>query len=462
MNLPEQFVNRTKSLLKEEWNAFLQSIEDTPPVSIRLNPSKCNLDLVNFEKIKWCEHGYYLPERPSFTFDPLFHAGCYYPQEASSMFIEQVIKQYTNGNIRILDLCAAPGGKSTHLLSLISEDSLLVSNEVIRSRANILSENITKWGVHNAIVTNNDPATIGKLHNYFDVILVDAPCSGEGMFRKDRDAINEWSEANVKLCQERQKRILADVWTALKPNGILIYSTCTFNTEENEDNVQWICDSLGGEPLKVEISDSWDVTGALKGDLPAYRFLPHKTKGEGFFLAAIKKISENTPHSTEKRKKQKNERSKNEITPKNLQSYLINDTDFHFFQHNEKWKAIPVMFKEELAYLLSDLRILMAGIEIGEQKGKDFIPSHSLALSAYLNQNAFQTLETDWQTAIKFLRKEAFILPSEIPKGYILLTYKNTPLGFIKNIGNRFNNLYPQEWRIRSSYTPELAVYLWD
>ena len=458
-NLPIQFVERTKPLLGTAWDAFTGALNQEPPVSVRINKAKYSEIPNGLQDVPWSMSGYYLPERPSFTFDPLFHAGCYYPQEASSMFIEQAVRQCTDGSARMLDLCAAPGGKSTHLLSLLSDDSFLVSNEVIRSRANILAENIAKWGYANSIVTNNDPSEFGKLGSYFDVILVDAPCSGEGMFRKDEIALQEWSESNVRLCKERQQRILADVWGALKTDGILIYSTCTYNTDENEDNVQWICDNLGAEPVEIDIPDMWGVTSALKGDLPVYRFLPHKTKGEGFFLAVLRKtdVSDKSlsSHRRNNKRKDKKEKTKNDSRPAELKDCIKDGKEFIYSERNGLWNAIPAVFEDDNAFLSENLKIISSGIHLGEVKGRDFIPAQSLALSIDFDHSAFPVCDVDWRKAITFLQKNSILLDTSYPKGYILLKYRNVPLGFVKNIGNRTNNLYPQEWKIRTTNIPD-------
>jgi NOL1/NOP2/fmu family ribosome biogenesis protein len=335
---------------------------------------------------------------------------------------------------------------------------MLVANEVIRSRAYILSENITKWGKPNVIVTNSDPAELGKLENFFDMILTDTPCSGEGMFRKDETAVNEWSETNVQFCRERQRRILSAVWNALKPGGLLLYSTCTYNTGENEDNVQWICSELGAETMPVNIQEEWNITGALKGGNPVYRFLPHKTKGEGFFLAVMRKTDESSS-AQQKKGCTANKDSRKAILPlpAAYRSLLKNPADFSLVPSNGKQIAFPSIFAEDYNRLAGSLRIISAGIELGEQKGRDFIPAHSLAMSQYLNKNAFRAIETDWESALSYLRKESATLPPEIERGYMLLTCKHVPLGFVKNIGNRANNLYPSEWRIRKK-TAELSA----
>lgn len=455
MNLPCGFIERTKPLLKQEWEAFLSALNNESPVSIRLNKNKniiINETIVN--KVPWCNEGFYLPQRPQFTFDPLFHAGCYYVQEASSMFVFQALKQYVTEDSKILDLCAAPGGKSTLIADIMTDNSLLVTNDVIKSRAFILSENITKWGHSNAIVTNNDPSSFIQLKHYFDVVLVDAPCSGEGMFRKDARAIEEWSLDNVKLCVERQRRILSDVWNSLKPNGILLYSTCTYNVEENEDNVLWIKDKLGADILPLELEKEWGVSPSVKGDIPVYRFFPHKTKGEGFFLAVLRKHDDNINPS--KRKKEKNKVKNKDILSKDYRDY-INLSDSFYYSKGENWYAMPDTFKEDISFIDSYLNIISSGIKIGETKGKDFIPAQSLALSNFINRMAFAEYELDWKNAISYLKREPLVL-TDAPIGYILLTYKNTPIGFAKNIKSRANNLYPQEWRIRSNNLPDSEV----
>lgn len=452
MNLPADFITRTKPLLGEEWDAFAEALESESPVSIRINNDKG--DTISYPNVPWSDSGFYLDKRPQFTFDPLLHAGCYYVQEASSMFIQQAFRQYVNDDVKILDLCAAPGGKSTLIAGLMSKNSLLVSNEVIRSRANILAENITKWGKPNTIVTNNDPSRIGKLSVFFDFILVDAPCSGEGMFRKDEGAIAEWSVDNVRLCKERQQRILADIWSALKTDGLLLYSTCTYNLEENEENVQWICEELGAEMLLIEIQEEWGISPSFRKDIPAYRFFPHKTKGEGFFCALLRKTS--AVDNTLTRKKDKEKTSKNTISAE-CKSYIKDSESFVFYQKNNMWHAFPLDLYDDLSLIKSQLNTVSEGICLGEVKGKDFIPNQSLALSTYLNQDVFPVYDIDWETAIKYLRKEPLLLENQ-PKGYILLTYRGIPIGFVKNIVNRANNLYPQEWRIRSNNTPKTVV----
>lgn len=464
MALPSDFISRTRALLGEEYDCFSSALQADVPVSIRINQDKGTLPPSKGVSVSWCESGYYLPERLSFTFDPLFHAGAYYVQEASSMFLEQAIKTYVKKPIRCLDLCAAPGGKSTHLASLLPEGSLLVSNEVIRSRSYVLAENIAKWGKPETVVLNNDPEEIGTtLTHLFDVIVTDVPCSGEGMFRKDTDSTGEWSVDNVKLCASRQRRIIHDIWNALKPGGILIYSTCTYNLEENEENIQYIINELGADPLTIPTETNWQITGPFKYENPVYHFFPHKTKGEGFFLAALRKADgeiEEIRFKTKGKKERGKARttsSKDQFKITKEQNQFIREADKFVFEWKENHlQAYPKAHADIISTLFHNkLRVLSAGLCLGEVKGKDLIPSQELALSTALNANAFPSIELSWEDAIKYFKKEALVLPENTAKGYVLLRYKGLSLGFVKNLGNRANNLYPQEWRIRSGYLPE-------
>lgn len=457
MPFPIEFITRTRTLLGGEFDQLLAALEMDASTSIRVNPLKGN-DLVpeGGEFVPWCANGYYLSGRLPFTFDPLFHAGVYYVQEASSMFLEQAIQTYVTRPVRCLDLCAAPGGKTTHLASLLPEGSLLVCNEVIRSRSAILAENVTKWGYPNTVVLNNDPAEIGQtLSGIFEVIVADLPCSGEGMFRKDVGSAQEWSMDNVRLCASRQRRIIHDIWPALKPGGFLVYSTCTYNTEEDEENVHYLIEEFGAEPLAIPVQEDWRITGALRYDAPVYRFFPHKTRGEGFFLALLRK-PEGRERSVRLKSGRKEKGKKALPIPKEAFDFLSRANDFSFAWDGNFLRAYLKSFMGEYGGLdRSPLRVLSSGICLGEMKGKDFIPSQDLALSVCLNPDAFLVVDLAWEDAIKYLRKESFALPEGTEKGYVLLRYQGFPLGFAKHLGNRMNNLYPAEWRIRSSYLPE-------
>ena len=472
MDLSRDFIDRTRKLLGEkEMDAFLQALDTESPVSIRLNRKKC-MDAVppQGSPVPWCESGFYLASRPTFTFDPLFHAGCYYVQEASSMILEQVLRQYVHGPVIMLDLCAAPGGKSTLARSILPEGSMLVANEVMRNRAQILAENLIKWGDPGVIVTGNDPADFAPLENTFDVILTDVPCSGEGMFRKDPVAVEEWSVENVGLCWQRQRRILRDIWNCLKPGGILIYSTCTYNREENEDNVRWISEELGADILPVDVSDDWHISGNLAGyDFPVYRFLPHHTVGEGLFMAVLRKSGEwKDQDVAERASSRKEKRGKGggrmpvAKVPDYVKSWIKSPELYAWYVEGDGIVALPAAYGSFYERVKSCLRILHAGITVAALKGKDFVPAHALAMSVCQNPDLFEKAELTYEQAVSYLRKEAVVLPHEVPKGLVMVTYRQLPLGFVKNLGNRANNLYPQEWRIRSGYLPEQLVFPLD
>lgn len=467
MVLPVDFINETKRLMGEElFNIFEKAIKEEAPSSIRVNPLKCSTSGINIPledgNIPWCDHithGIYLKRRPNFTFDPMFHAGLYYVQEASSMFITHALSQWVDAPVTMLDLCAAPGGKSTAAKSVLPAGSLLFSNEPMRNRANILAENIAKFGDKDIIVTNNFPAEYKKSGLKFDVILTDVPCSGEGMFRKDEIAIKEWSKQNVENCWRKQREIVSDIWSSLKPGGILIYSTCTFNTKENEENVKWISQELGASFLPVDIKEDWSITGSLLNGFtePVYRFIPGKTRGEGLFMAVLRKetdsINEDVNIKTKKDKHNKMPKVNNNIMQ--YSSFLLNSSDFDITAIRDEITAIPKKWKKEFDLADKSLKVISAGITLGTIKGKDMIPSQQLALSTQLNKDTLPVTELSYNDAIAFLRKEAVTLPDNTPKGYVLITYCGIPLGFEKNIGNRANNLYPMEWKIKSSHTPD-------
>ena len=432
--LPLAFTDYTRSLFGDNlYHTFLKGLGETAPVSIRLNPfklaegtHKVNPEL-NPHPIPWCKEGYWLDTRPNFTFDPLLHAGAYYVQEASSMFLSHVLQHLVKQPVMALDLCAAPGGKTTCARASLPIGSFLFSNEPIGKRAQILAENVQKFGHEGVAVTNNYPRDYKKTKLGFDVIIADVPCSGEGMFRKDPLSIEEWSLQNVENCWQLQRSIIADIWDNLKPGGILIYSTCTFNAHEDEENIAWILNEYEAELLSVPTEEAWNITGSLIDnplkdgrEFPVYRFIPGKTRGEGIFMAIIRKHGENKT--------------------------FINKTTI------DVDKAIVEARKH--------LRILSHGVKEGMQKGKNVIPDHTLALSFSTDKSAYPNVEVDYQTAIAYLRHEAIVLSSDAPRGIVLLTYKGYPIGFAKNLGNRANNLYPQEWRIKSTHIPDEPLVL--
>lgn len=467
--LPNDFITYTRHLMGEE---LYQQLEEgltsgEVPASIRINPFKFKDSMkIEGSPIPWCpKTGLYLNSRPNFTFDPLLHAGMYYVQEASSMIVDLVVRQLVHQPVMMLDLCAAPGGKSTALRAALPNGSLLFSNEPMRTRSQILAENIQKFGHPDMIVTNNYPADYKKTKLQFDIILTDVPCSGEGMFRKDEGAIEQWSLQNVEKCWKLQREIVSDIWQCLKPNGILIYSTCTFNAHEDEENVQWIANELGADFIKLNIEEVWNITGNLLDNSshthhsnPVYRFLPGKTQGEGLFLAVLRKRGdESETNGTErKRKKEKRNFQKNNMQKVGQipTGWLKTSREYTTSVITDSLYAIPSEWKCTYEEAQSTLKIIHAGIKIGTYKGKDFIPSQSLALSTEIDKSHFPQVELSYENSIRYLRKETVNLPEDTPRGYVLVTYQNIPLGWEKNIGNRANNLYPQEWKIKSSHIP--------
>lgn len=449
--LPNELMERLSKNSNFNIEAFVQVHEHEQKTnSVRINPSKLDrpydvLDLK--EEIPWCDQGFFLKERPIYTLDPLFHAGCYYPQEASSMFLAHAIKAIglQEEAIRALDLCAAPGGKSTLLKTYLAPNSLLVSNEIIKARSNILEENIVKWGAPNVVVTNNDPSSFARLPGYFDVLVVDAPCSGSGMFRKDHEAIDEWSEANVKLCAERQRRILADSLDCLKTNGYLFYSTCSYSEEENEAIVDWLIDELDMETVVIDVEKDWeiDLSYTPKHHARTFRFYPHKVKGEGFFFGALKKKGEQQTFNRKKVKLEKNNAPQAELTK------WVDSTGLFGFLHQENLHIFPKHYETDLKMLQNVLYLKNAGTRLGKWTGKELIPAHDLALSTRLNKE-IPYVDVEMDIALQFLRKENLDVSvnNTGTTGWLLLRYRGVSLGWIKALPHRINNYYPKAIRI--------------
>ncbi len=425
MPIPNDFILQMQQILGDEYPEFERALRLPATTSVRVNGKveASSLEVLkDAELVPYCETGYTLPQRPDFTLDPMLHAGAYYVQEASSMYLEHIISKYVSGKVYALDLCAAPGGKSTHLAQLLTPDSLLVSNEIMPQRANILNENLTKWGNVNTIVTNNKPSDFRKSGSMFDLLVTDVPCSGEGMFRKEPKAVEDWSLKAVQMCAERQRSILEDVWDALKEGGLLIYSTCTFNRSEDEDNVGWIASNLGAEILEQK------------------HFYFHNTVGEGFYIAALRKTNAGGGRT-------KIKPGKFEKAPA-VSAYIRNADKFRFIKVGDGISAVPSADADVYAWFAANFRTLKCGTEVCTFKGRDEIPAHALALSKAIDTAAVQSCSVDSEQALIYLRRESITLPNA-PKGYVLILYKGVPLGWVKNLGNRANNLYPEYWRIR-------------
>ena len=478
MNLPSDFITYTRQLMGNELYSRLEEGLDSQesPVSIRLNPFKAqSLDVTEglYDcTVPWCSTtGRYLRERPNFTFDPLLHAGLYYVQEAASMIIDHIVRTFISEPVRMLDLCAAPGGKSTALRAALPEGSVLFSNEPMRTRAQILSENLQKFGHEDVIVTNNYPRDYRKAGIMFDAILADVPCSGEGMFRKDDGARAEWSQQNVDNCWQLQREIVSDIWKCLQPGGLLIYSTCTFNAHEDEENVEWIASELGADIIKLPVEESWNITPAVVGNAPVCRFLPGISRSEGLFVAVLRKHGEsetttlNASATNSKPKKDRKNQRKQTAQGGKQQSAdtmqaLRTPDNFTTRRNGDAIIAIPKRWAETYDAAASTLKIMHAGVTLGIEKGRDIIPDQSLAMSRQLNIDTYPQVELSYAEAINFLRKEAVTLPEGTPRGFVVVTYLGYPLGMEKNIGNRANNLYPTEWRIKSTHVPESECHV--
>ena len=449
MAFQQEFIN---ILPASERDALLAALETEPEVSIRFNSKAADAESLVLEslecradaRVQWMADAVYLDHRPQFTMDPLLHQGCYYVQEASSMFLAEAIRKCVSGPVCALDLCAAPGGKSTLLAQLLPQGSLLVSNEIQRGRAQILAENMVKWGRPGIMVTCNSPKQIGGSSLMFDLIAIDAPCSGEGMFRKDEGAVRDWSMKNVEMCAARQRDIIGDIWPALKAGGYLIYSTCTFNRQEDEDNVRWIMDEFGAEAIDLNPDPKWNIAGSLTEDnLPVYHFMQHRTRGEGFFLCLLRK-----PEGAQVALKGRPFKADQSKVPAECKTWIADG--YEFFIKNESVFALPSALKDDMWQAGQELYALVPGIEVAVMKGRDWVPAHALSMSSALSRDAFCSVEVTLPQALAYLHCDAVRL-EDAPRGIVLLTYKNIPLGFAKNIGNRANNMYPQEWRIRNS-----------
>lgn len=402
--------------------------------------------------VPWSQSGYYLEQRPSFTFDPFFHAGCYYVQEASSMFLEQALTQQADlsKSLKVLDLCAAPGGKSTHIQSLLSLDSLLVSNEFIRQRTLYLTDNIIKWGCANVFVTNNDPKAFQRLGAYFDVMVVDAPCSGSGLFRKDADAIKEWSLHNVALCSQRQQRILADALPALKENGLLVYSTCSYSVEENEQIMDWLVAEMDMENLALQVDNNWNIveTKTERTAAVGYRFYPDKLQGEGFFLACFRKKVDDR-NARLKGSKQELLSAKEK---KVLEDWVMTD-GMEFFRFRDQIIGMPQHTLQDFMVLQSQLNVYYAGVSVGEIMKERLVPHHALAQNRMISASVPVT-NLAYDDAIRYLqRQDLSFVPDKT--GWQVAGHQNQQLGWMNALKNRVNNYYPKEIRIlKQNNTP--------
>ncbi len=448
MNLPEAFLEQLRGLLPDEWERLAGAITSSEPsVAVRVNAARGVAVPDGARRVPWCDQGFYTEGRPSFTFDPDWHAGRYYVQDASSMFISHVIRHFVHDPVRYLDLCAAPGGKTTAAIQALPPQSLVVANEIVPPRARVLADNVIRWGAPRCVVTSNAPAQIGKFTHFFDVIAADVPCSGEGMMRKDAEAVSQWSPDLVTQCEQRQPEILKDVWQALRPGGLLIYSTCTYNRQENEEIADYVLQELGATSLEVPVEASWNIHPAIGSDAHGYRFMPHRVDGEGLFMAVFRKDG-NAPRQ-DFRIKEKNIKKVDEMGKK----WLSAPEAFILDQQGDLSIAVPQDIRREVAAMRDSLNVLHAGVELATVMGRKMVPHHALALSLARAEDAFPTCEVDYPTALRYLRGESITI--DAPRGYVLIACDGAVLGFANNLGNRANNLYPKPLRILSTHTPD-------
>lgn len=456
MRLPEQFILRMqRELGPTEADALCAALETEPSTSVRLNPAKMEEQKWGGKRIAWSDYGYLLGERPAFTLDPDFHAGAYYVQEASSQFAGYIVSAAVGGaeacrGLRVLDMCAAPGGKSTHYATLVGESGLVVANEINRSRAAVLADNARKWGLGNMVVTCNDSAHVADFEEWFDVVAVDAPCSGEGMFRKSDEACEQWSEANVAMCAERQWEIVQNAFRALKSGGVLMYSTCTFNRSEDEDVVRRACEEFGEELEAVDdiaVGEDWGVVTGREGAFQTFRFFPHRLTGEGMFMAVARKAGLATSRRRIPKARRKAMEAVDKRSVQELSRWVKDSSQMRFFAAGETLYGCRAEHYDEVEALAGSLAVIYSGVAMGQIfKGK-LKPDGALALYAGVNHDAVACCEVDEESALKFLRKQDMDA-AQFSEGVNMVLYGGRPLGFVKRVGARINNMYPNSLRI--------------
>ncbi|MFN5913433.1 MAG: methyltransferase RsmF C-terminal domain-like protein [Chitinophagaceae bacterium] len=450
MNLPEALLDSFHSCSGMDRDAFIGVHHEPPPVSIRFHPFKSDAVRKNIEinelivdHVPWCPDGRYLSARPSFTLDTLYNAGAYYVQEASSMFIHHVASQLLENveNAAVLDMCAAPGGKST-LLSTLPQIRFVLANEIIQSRVPALVENAVKWGMEKLLVCNNDPKSFEQFGGYFDLVLVDAPCSGSGLFRKDPKAMNEWSPELPEFCSARQKRILASAMKAVKEDGFLIYSTCSYSPCENEENMDFILSSGQFQSVELKTYPDWRI---MEESSPVhhavgYRFFPHLVKGEGFFCAAFRRTASSESSEVVLRGTSSIKKLPDLIPwiTEDASTVVWEWEGSLFLQHLDTLPHIE-LFRQAL-------RIKRSGTRLGSYKRGDFIPDHELALCIHLSDEVSR-IEVDRATAVRYLRKDPIELETGLD-GWVCISYSGLALGWVKFANGRLKNHYPMTWRI--------------
>ena len=447
-SLPERFVETMRETLGDDADRLFEALDTEPAVSIRLNPAK-SAECFDGEAVGWCKWGKYLAERPQFTLDPLLHGGAYYVQEASSQFVAHLLANHDMGGKRVLDMCAAPGGKTTIYSTLVGRKGLVVANDISHSRAMALADNVQRWGMGNVVVTCNEPAHIGAFTHWFDIVAVDAPCSGEGMFRKMDEARSEWTPSSPEVCAERQREILAEAWRVLRPGGTLIYSTCTFNPTEDEGIVEWLMSEYGDEleaAERVATEDEWGVVRSDIGAFQCFHFYPHKARGEGFFAAVACKCDGTVRRSMPKaRRKLFSQCAKADV--KELSRWVDDASEHAFMMVGEDIYAYNSGVADAVVTLSENLSVVYSGVAMGRIFKQKLKPEHPLALYVGLNRDAVSVVDVSLEDALDYLRRND-IAAAQFEEGINVVGYKGTPVGFVKRIGARCNNMYPKDLRI--------------
>ena len=441
----------------EKTEKILASFMQERPLTVRIRKSEINKEEVleslksegiQVEKAPYLENAYYLSGYDYLPALEAFRAGKIQVQDVSSMLVSEIANPQKGDYI--IDMCAAPGGKTTLYASLAGPDGLVVANEIDRRRAQVLADNVRKWGTGNVAVTTCEPRQLGDFEAWFDMVAVDAPCSGEGMFRKDAQARAEWSEGNVKLCAARQDGILREAWRALKPGGRLIYSTCTFNRDEDEGALERMLAWAGDEVAEAEdmaVDGAWGIVCGRVGAFRTYRFYPYRARGEGFFAAVACKAYDaggrcRTPKARRTVFAQVDKASAAELrrwvrTPERMCFAAVGDTCYGYY----------VAQAEAVKALGEALPVIYAGVAMGQFFKGSLRPDPALAFFCGLNREAVSAAELDEAQALCYLRRQE-VAAGAFAEGVNLVCARGRALGFAKRIGNRVNNMYPNTLRI--------------